>query len=120
MKQNEKTMAIQKTEESVFVLPVEMKVRSLGDGERCLAYLSANLGGDFAVRGLRLMDGKNGPFLNFPSYKTKDGYQDICFPVTAELRQQMTSSALDAYRQALVQHQAQADPEHEMTEMQMG
>ena len=41
MKQNEKTMAIQKTEESVFVLPVEMKVRSLGDGERCLAYLSA-------------------------------------------------------------------------------
>ena len=122
MKQKEKTKVIHKTEETAVVLPVEMKVRSLGDGEKCLAYFSANLGGAFAVRGLRLMEGKNGPFLNFPSYKAGDGYRDICFPITAQLRQQMTDSAVEAYRQALAQHQAQADPEPEteMAGMQMG
>ena len=34
---------------------------------------------------------------------------DICFPTTAELRQQMTDGAMAAYRQALEHHQEQAE-----------
>ena len=68
---------------------------------------TVTLGGVFAVRGLRLMEGKNGPFLNFPSYKSGNGYQDICFPVSAQLRQQMTDAAVTAYHQVLDRHQAE-------------
>lgn len=108
MSQKEKTAAAQKSEEQPDALPVEMRVTSLGDGKKHLANLSMNLGGAFAVRGLRLVEGQNGPFLSFPSYKTRDGrYQDICFPTTAGLRQRMTDAAVDAYRQTLEQHRAQ-------------
>ena len=55
------------------------------------------------------MEGKNGLFVNFPSYKGRSGYVDICFPTTAELRQQMTDEAVSAYRQALEHHQEQAE-----------
>ena len=34
---------------------------------------------------------------------------DICFPITTELRQQMTSTAVAAYYQALEHHQEQAE-----------
>lgn len=70
-----------KQNENRTTLPLEMRVNRLDtQGGSCLAHLSMTLGECFAVRGIRLMEGKNGPFLSFPSYKAKDGYQDICFP----------------------------------------
>ncbi len=87
-------------------MKIDMKVQSLEQEGKCLARLSATLDGCFAVRGLRLMEGKNGLFVNFPSYKGRSGYVDICFPTTAELRQQMTETAVAAYHQALEHHQA--------------
>ncbi len=89
-------------------MKIDMKVQSLEQEGKCLARLSATLDGCFAVRGLRLMEGKNGLFVNFPSYKGRSGYVDICFPTTAELRQQMTDAAVAAYHQALEHHQAAA------------
>lgn len=89
-------------------MKIDMKVHSLEQEGKCLARLSATLDDCFAVRGLRLMEGKNGLFLNFPSYKGRSGYVDICFPTTPELRQQMTDGAVAAYRQALEHHQEQA------------
>ena len=90
-------------------MKINMKVYSLEQEGKCLAQLSATLDNSFAIRGLRLMEGKNGLFLNFPSYKGRSGYVDICFPITTELRQQMTSTAVAAYYQALEHHQGQAE-----------
>ena len=107
MKQKEQKNGMNPSQEQLPA--VEMRVNRLGKGDgHCLAHLSVTLGGTFAVRGLRLMEGKNGPFLNFPSYKSSNGYQDICFPVSAQLRQQMTDAAVAAYRQVLDRHQAEA------------
>ncbi|MCI8652121.1 MAG: SpoVG family protein [Angelakisella sp.] len=94
-------------------MKIDMKVQSLEQEGKCLARLSATLDDCFAIRGLRLMEGKNGLFVNFPSYKGRSGYVDICFPTTAGLRQQMTEAAVTAYHQALEHHQtaAQAQPE---------
>ena len=84
MKQKEQKNGMNPSQEQFPA--VEMRVNRLGTGDgHCLAHLSVTLGGVFAVRGLRLMEGKNGPFLNFPSYKSGNGYQDICFPVSAQL-----------------------------------
>lgn len=88
-------------------MKLDMRVQSLENEGKCLAKLSATLDDSFAIRGLRLMEGKNGLFVNFPSYKGRSGYVDICFPTTAELRQQMTDMAVAAYQQALEHHQGQ-------------
>ena len=90
-------------------MKINMKVYSLEQEGKCLAQLSATLDNSFAIRGLRLLEGKNGLVLNFPSYKGRSGYVDICFPITTELRQQMTSTAVAAYYQALEHHQEQAE-----------
>lgn len=41
-----------------------------------------------------------------PSRKTQDGYKEVCFPVTAEFREQLHSAVLDTYRQALTMAQS--------------
>ena len=112
MKKNQNNTVV-KTEDNSVILPVEMRVRNLGDGERSLATLSATIGGAFAIRNIRLQEGKNGPFLSFPSYKSQNGYVDICFPVTSELRQRMTDQAVEAYQQVLSQHQSQGHQQDE-------
>lgn len=107
MKKNEKITAVQQQNEQEYVMPYEMRVHGLGDGKNYLARLSVTLGGSFAVRGLRLVEGSNGPFISFPSVKTANGYSDVCFPVSAELRQRMTETAVGLYQQTLQQHREQ-------------
>ena len=66
------------------------------------AYASATIGGCFAVRGIKIVEGgEDGLFISMPSRKTQDGYKDICFPVTAEFREQLNSAVLEEYRHAL-------------------
>ena len=74
------------------------------------AYVSATIDGCFAVRGIKLVEGgKDCLFVSMPSRKTQDGYKEICFPVTAEFRNQLYGAVMDAYHQAL--ELAQAPPQ---------
>ena len=74
------------------------------------AYASATIAGCFAVRGIKIVEGgKDGLFVSMPSRKTQDGYKEICFPVTAEFRNQLYGAVMDAYHQAL--ELAQAPPQ---------
>lgn len=86
-------------------LPMEMDVRihSLRTDGSVLANASVTLNGCFAVRGVKVMNGSNGPFVSMPSYKDRDGYKDICFPCTKEFRQQFQQTVLGTYQQALTQ-----------------
>ena len=68
-----------------------------------LADTSVSLNGCFAIRGVKVVDGSNGPFVSMPSYKGRDGYKDICFPCTKEFHEQLHQAVLDAYQQALTQ-----------------
>lgn len=71
------------------------------------AYASATIDECFAVRGIKVVEGgKDGLFVSMPSRKTVDGYKEVCFPVTAEFRDQLHSAVLDAYQQALTMAQA--------------
>ena len=89
------------------------------------AYASATIDGCFAVRGIKVVEGgKDGLFVSMPSRKNQDGYKEVCFPVTAEFREQLYSGVLNAYHQALTMAQApaapqQAAPEQEATGQQM-
>ncbi len=84
-------------------MQVDVKIHALHASGPVLADASVNLNGCFAIRGVKVVDGSNGPFVSMPSYKGRDGYKDICFPCTKEFRQQFHQTVLDAYQQALTQ-----------------
>ena len=84
-------------------MEMEVKIHSLSTGGSVLANASVTLNGCFAVRGIKVINGENGPFVSMPSYKSRDGYKDICFPCTKEFRQQFQQEVLDAYQQTLTQ-----------------
>lgn len=76
------------------------------------AYASATIDGCFAVRGIKIVEGgRDGLFVSMPSRKTQDGYKEVCFPVTAEFREQLHKAVMNAYQQAITQ--AQTPPPQE-------
>ena len=87
----------------VLPLQVDVKIRTLHTSGPVLADASVDLNGCFAIRGVKVMDGSNGPFVSMPSYKSGKEYKDICFPCTKEFRQEFHQAVLDAYRQTLDQ-----------------
>ena len=63
-----------------------------------LAMASLTIGGCFAVRGVKVVQGRNGPFVSMPQAKDgQGGYQDICFPTSKEVREQVSKLVLDKY-----------------------
>lgn len=52
----------------------------------------------FVVKGILIMEGKNGLFMSMPSKRDKNGdYKDICFPITKEARQQISDEIMKQY-----------------------
>jgi stage V sporulation protein G len=62
-----------------------------------------------AIRGIRVIEGEKGLFVSMPqSFNTKtETYSDTAFPLTAELRTEISDAVLDEYGVVL-----QLDPEH--------
>lgn len=87
---------------------INVKIHSLYTTGSLLATASVDLNGIFAIRGVRVMEGKNGPFVSMPSRQVNGKYQDICFPCTKEFRQEFQNAVLDAYQMALEHRQDQA------------
>ena len=71
-----------------------------GDGP-IVAFASVTLEGCFAVRGVKVMEGKNGLFISMPRRQVKGDYQDICFPCTKAFKKEFDQKILDAYQQTL-------------------
>lgn len=83
---------MQVSEVRLNLLKTETAVKAIG---------SFALDGAFAVRGVRVMEDKNGRnFVAFPSREKQDGsYEDIAFPLTKELYANITGAILDEYKQ---------------------
>ena len=76
------------------------------------AFATVNLGGWYAIHGLRVIDSQKGLFVQMPqnSFNNKDGkltYQDIFHPGTAEARTGLFSAVLGAYEQKLSEEAGQ-------------
>ncbi len=65
------------------------------------AFGSLSLDGEFAVKGLRVMEDKNGRnFVSMPSRQKSDGtYEDICFPLNKEFYHELQDAVLEQYNQ---------------------
>lgn len=70
------------------------------------AYASVNLGGEFVIKDIAVVDGQKGLFAQMPfrSYKSSDGetkYSDIAFAITDSARHSIEDAVIGAYREAL-------------------
>ena len=62
------------------------------------AVCDVTLGGEFVVKGFRVVDGKNGLFVSMPREEGKDGkWYDNAFPLTKETRNTLSGAVLAAY-----------------------
>lgn len=67
--------------------------------ENLLAFASLNLGNGFAVQGVKVLQGKNGPFVAMPQMKNSKGeWHDIAFPTTKESRTAVNRVVLEEYQ----------------------
>ena len=84
-------------------LKVTAEIKKIFDNSgKTKAAASITIEGVFVVRGVRLVDGKNGLFISMPSHKTVDGeYIDICFPISNETRLLILDTVIAAYEKAL-------------------
>lgn len=105
----------------------DVKIHSIRPEGSCKATASVNVYGDFAVRGIKIMEGSKGLFISMPSYKAGNGeYKDICFPCTKESKAEFDKAVIGAYQHALTQGQAAAqkqespDPQQEQSQPVMG
>lgn len=105
----------------------DVKIRSIRPEGSCKATASVNVYGDFAVRGIKIVEGSKGLFISMPNYKAGNGeYKDICFPCTKEAKAEFDRAVLDAYQQTLTQRQAATqkqespEPQQEQSQPVMG
>lgn len=91
---------------------VTVKITSLLTSGPTLATASVDLNGVFAIRGIKVVRGTNGPFVSMPSYKGSNGYRDICFPCTKEFREYFYNAVLNAYQQELTQAANRGQEKH--------
>lgn len=83
----------------------DIKITRIKDeSSNLLGYADVSLGGAFAIKGIKIMNGSNGPFVSMPNYKSKriseDGepiYKDVCYASKADFRKELTSNVLAAY-----------------------
>ena len=105
---------VTKTErDQTIKLDVSAKVYPTKDPKQekgsVLAFASADIGGCFAVTGIKIVEGKDGPFVAMPSQFGRDKqHHDICFPTTSAMREALNTVVMDAYRGVLEQQATRA------------
>lgn len=83
----------------------QVNVYPLNEGAyigRLKALANIVLNDQIQVRGLRVMDGENGLFVGYPvdPFYKGEGFRNIVFPITAELRHHIEKSVLEKYDEA--------------------
>ena len=69
-----------------------------GEKDNLLAFANVTLGGCFVISDIRVMNSEKGPFMAMPSKRGADGkYHDTCFPITAQMRKDLTSAVMGEY-----------------------
>ena len=65
-----------------------------------LAYANIVIDGMFIIRGIKLIEGKNGRFIAMPSRRLrqeKRAFRDICHPLNQETRDLITEKIFEEY-----------------------
>lgn len=91
--------------------PLEIKVTSIAlqNEDNLLARANILFNDCFAIRGVKIVNGKHGAFVSMPSYQAHGRFMEVCFPTTGEFRQKLNDTVIEAYQETLAQGQKAMD-----------
>lgn len=85
-------------------MKISVRVHEVYDNEnsKVRGIASASFGGQFAVHGIRIIEGKNGLFVSMPSKMNDEGEQMSVFhAITSDSYHQLNNAVVKAYEQKL-------------------
>lgn len=83
------------------ITEVRVSLRQAGS-DKLLAFANVTFDNAFAVRGIKIIQGTNGPFIAMPSRKMADGtFKDVAHPINSETRQMLEKAVLAEFDKAL-------------------
>ena len=108
----EPVKAQEQVQEQTSKLPtIQARIDHITGYEKVKAFASANIGGAFAIHGMRVVDGEKGLFVAMTSTSfQRDGkteYQETFHPVSGEARKALNDAVLQAYEQKLSEEQSE-------------
>ena len=108
----EPVKAQEQVQEQTSNLPtIQARIDHITGYEKVKAFASANIGGAFAIHGMRVVDGEKGLFVAMTSTSfQRDGkteYQETFHPVSGEARKALNDAVLQAYEQKLSEEQSE-------------
>lgn len=81
----------------------EVKVRRVEGKERFKAWVTLTFDDEFRIHGLKIIQGKDGPFVAMPSRKLpNDEFIDTAYPLNKELKETIQREVLAEYQRQLV------------------
>lgn len=88
-------------------LKLDVSVRPIAPMENLLGFANVTINDCFVVEGFRICSGENGLYVSMPSQQDKNGnWRDICKPITADFRRQLTDAITEGYGVAIEKLQA--------------
>ncbi len=75
----------------------DVRVFPVDSGGNLKAFASLTFEDSFVVRGIRIVEGKNGLFASMPDREWKGNYYDVCFPLTNTLREEIQDRVLSSF-----------------------
>lgn len=91
-------------------LNLNAHVRPIAPRENLIGYASVTINNCFVVDGIRVCSGAHGLYINMPSSRDANGkWHDVCKPVTADFRKQLTDAVTEGYETAIEKMQATLD-----------
>lgn len=82
------------------------------EGENLKAFANVIFEDSFKVTGIKVYEGKNGPFVSMPNYNThkvdrnnQPVYENLCNPVTKEFHENLNENILQCYQDNQEDHQ---------------
>ena len=100
---NEQTAKTEKTETPKMVSNVQIfPFKSIGGGtDRIAAFANITLFGKFLVRGLRVRDGQNGLYVQYPQQDSSGmSFASVVTPLDREARETVDAEVIAAYQRA--------------------
>jgi stage V sporulation protein G len=71
---------------------------TLREEPRLKAFVNVTFDNDFVIRGMKVIEGRNGLFVAMPSRRSKDGtFRDIAHPINNEMRKRLEEIVLEEY-----------------------
>jgi len=88
---------------------IEAKVYPMKERKsNVLAMANITIAGCFSVRGVKVVEGQNGPFVSMPQARDGKGeWHDVCYPNNKDFRDQLSQTVLSAYNRQMQKEQPQ-------------